>query len=802
MKRVALRGLVARPVRTILTTLAIVLGVAMVSGAFTLTDTMRGAADSLSASAYDGTDAVVSARTAFKIDASDWTAKRPTVDAKLLDKVRAVPQVATAVGDITDEAKIIGHGGKPVGDGPYFGSGYDSRTAGAAATTPFRLDSGRWASASDEVVIDAATAEKQHYALGSHVRITTPGAARQYTVVGVARFGTVKALGTATAAVFDLRTAQTLFGKQGHYDSILVAGRNGVSGADVRKAVAAAVGSTAQVQTAREHDRFTLKGLEQFISIIRTVLLVFGFVAIFVGAFTIFNTLSITVAQRAREFGMLRMVGATRRQVLSSVMLEALAIGLLASAGGLVLGFGVAKGLDAIFRSMDLSLPDAGMVFASHTIVVSMLVGTLVTLVAGLIPAWRATRVPPVAALRDADPGAHKLRLPARAVRGLASLIGRPAEKLGGSAGSLARRNAMRHPGRTATTASALMIGVALVTVVTVIAQGLRDTTSGTLEKRIAATHVVTGADGWSPTDPTVARALASAPGITGVTGIRQDVGLAFGDKEIVNSVDPATAPGRFSFEIAKGSDDAVSQLGSDGAIVDEGLATEHHLTVGDHLSVTSAKGDKLALQVKAIEKSPVLDALGMGPITIAQSTYEHAFENQHNMFTLVSADSDAALTRALKPYPDTKPLTKSAYIDSVTSDIDTLLAIFYVLLALAVIVSLFGIVNTLVLSTFERTRELGTLRAVGMTRRQVRRMVRHESVITALLGAGLGIALGLGLAAIVTSVFSDEGLTFAIPAGSLVVLTVVAALAGILAAIAPARRAARLDVLTALAYE
>jgi putative ABC transport system permease protein len=789
-------------VRTILTTLAIVLGVAMVSGAFTLTDTMRGAADSLSASAYDGTDAVVSAKTAFKIDANDWTAKRPPVDAALLAKVRAVPQVATAVGDISDEAKIVGRDGKPVGDGPYFGSGYDSRTAGAQATTPFRLDSGRWAAAPGEVVIDAATAEHEHYGLGSQIRITTPGAAHRYTVVGTARFGTVKSIGTATFAVFDLRAAQTLFDKPGHYDSILVAGRDGVSGADVRKAVAAAVGSTAQVQTARDHDRFTLKGLEQFITIIRTVLLVFGFVAIFVGAFTIFNTLSITVAQRAREFGLLRMVGATRRQILGSVLLEALALGLLASATGLVAGFGIAKGLDAIFDSMDLSLPDAGMVFGAHTVIVSMLVGTLVTIVAGLIPAWRATRVPPVAALRDADPGAHRLRLPSRAVRGLVSLIGRPAEKLGGSAGRLARRNAMRHPGRTATTAAALMIGVALVTVVTVVAQGLRDTTSGTLEKRISATHVVTGADGWSPTDPAVARALAGSPGITGVTAIRQDVGLAYGDKEIVNSVDPASAPGRFSFVIADGPDDAVARLGADGAIVDEGLAKEHHLTVGDRLAVESAKGTKLDLQVKAIEKSPVLDALGMGPITIAQGTYEKAFEHQQNTFTLVSADSDAALKSALKPFPDTKPLTKSAYIKSVTSDIDTLVGIFYVLLALCVIVSLFGIVNTLVLSTFERTRELGTLRAVGMTRRQVRRMVRHESVITALLGAGLGIALGLGLAAIVTSVFSDEGLTFAVPAGSLVVLTIVAGFAGILAAIAPARRAARLDVLTALAYE
>jgi putative ABC transport system permease protein len=508
------------------------------------------------------------------------------------------------------------------------------------------------------------------------------------------------------------------------------------------------------------------------------------------------------VAQRSREFGLLRMVGAARRQVLGSVMLEALTIGLLASALGIGVGFGIFKGLDAIFRSMDLSLPDAGTVFTGRTVLVSVLVGTLVTLVAGLIPAWRATRVPPVAALHDTEPGAHKLRLPGRAVRALASLLGRPAEWIGGSAGGLARRNAMRHPGRTAATASALMIGVALVTVVTVIAQGLRDTTSGTLDKRIAATHVITGADGWSPTDPDVARAVAAAPGVDGVTAIRQDVGLAFGDKEVVNSIDPATAAGRFTFDYAAGSDAALRRLGRDGAIVDEGLATEHGLAVGKQFSVTSAKGDTLRLTVRAIEKSPVLDALGMGPITIPQATFEGAFENNRNVVTYVSARDGAAVHRALKAFPDAKALTKGAYIDQMTADIDSLLAIFYVLLALAVIVSLFGIVNTLVLSTFERTRELGTLRAVGMTRRQVRRMVRHESVITALMGAALGIGLGLGLAAIVTSVFSDEGLTFAVPAGSLVVLTIVAVLAGVLAAVVPARRAARLDVLTALAYE
>ena len=250
MRSVALKGLIARPVRTILTTLAIVLGVAMVSGALTLTDTMRGGADGLTKAAYDGTDAVVAGKTAFAVDSTDYTTKRPTVDASLLERVRSVPQVAAAVGDINDEAKIIARDGKPAGDGPYFGVGFDSREKAAAATTPFRLDEGRWATGPGEVVIDASTSEKEDYGVGSTIKIAAHGAAKDFEVVGVARFGTVKSLGVATAAVFDLRTAQELFGKQGRYDSILAVGKDGTSGADVRKAVAAAVGSNATVMTA------------------------------------------------------------------------------------------------------------------------------------------------------------------------------------------------------------------------------------------------------------------------------------------------------------------------------------------------------------------------------------------------------------------------------------------------------------------------------------------------------------------------------------------------------------------------
>ena len=421
MIRVALKGMASRPLRTLLTTLAIVLGVGMVSAAFTLTDTMRGAANSLSSAAYDGTDAVVSARTAFKVDSPATTRSRSRrIAAAMLAEVRSVPQVGAAVGDISDQAQIIGRDGKPVGDGPYFGTGFDS--------TPRRRREADRLPPPGRPLGDRPGRGRHRRRHGGEAALRasatacgSPRAARppRSEVVGVARFGTVKSLGTATTAVFDLATAQKLFHKQGRYDSILVAGRSGTPRPTSARAVAAAVGDSAQVQTAAAHDRFTLDGLKTFIGIIKTVLLVFGGVAILVGAFTIFNTLSITVAQRTREFAMLRMVGAARRQVLGSVMIEALALGLGASIIGLARGLRPGRRPQRDLRSAGpLRCPQAGTVFEARTAIVALSVGTLVTLAAGILPARRATKIAPVAALRDADPSARKLRLPSRARAG------------------------------------------------------------------------------------------------------------------------------------------------------------------------------------------------------------------------------------------------------------------------------------------------------------------------------------------------------------------------------------------------
>jgi putative ABC transport system permease protein len=836
MTRVALKGISGRPLRTALTALAIVLGVAMVSGAYTLTDTMRGAADSLSKASYEGTAAVVSAKTAFDLEEDD-IAERPTVPASALAEVRH--QADVAVGSITDEARLLDKQGDVVGTGPYFGIGLDRR---AGELSPFRLKEGRFASAPGEVVIDGGTAEKQGYAVGDRISVQARGPARSAEVTGIATFGDVDSIGTATFALFDLEAAQALFHKQGRYDEILVGGAD-----SIRARLAQSLPGSLQVQTAEEQDRFTLDGLKSFVSFIQVFLLVFGGIAVFVGAFTIYNTLSITVAQRSRELALMRSLGATRRQVLRSVVAEALLLGSVASAIGVGAGVGLAKLLSGVLASAGLDLPETGTVFAARTVIVSLLVGVVVTVLAGLGPALRATRVSPVTALREGAEvppgriGRHAAKIAAavgalalavlglglfapgieaegrlallgpgslllfvavalvssRLVPPLASLLGRPAARFGGSAGVLARRNAMRNPGRTAVTAAALMIGIALVAFSAVLGNGLRESTKGAIADAVRADYVLVGQDGWSQIDPEARQAAAAVPGVEVATGIVQDRGRALGELVSVDGVH-SRAIGRVLGE------DSFAALGADAAVITDRFAEQHDLAPGDRLALTAAGGERLRVRVAAISHPDRFNPLGLGDVTLARSAYDRAFANDRERYAFVNTGgaSAAGLERAVAPFADVKLQTKSEFEADQTAWVDQVLAIFYVLLGLAVIVSLFGIVNTLALSVLERTRELGMLRAVGMTRRQVRRMVRHESVVTALIGAVLGIGIGLFLAALATSALSDEGLRFAVPFGSLVAFTVVAALAGVLAAIGPARRAARLDPLSALQYE
>jgi putative ABC transport system permease protein len=849
MRRVALKGMLTRRLRVFLTALSIVLGVAMVTGAYTLTDTMLRAADDLSTAAYDGTDAVVTARQEFVTDPDDGFAK-PSVDATVLDRVRQQPGVEVALGSITEQARLTDDKGKTIGSGPYFAGGIDARDGAAAERlTPFRLTDGRYATGPGEVVIDKGTAEKQGLGAGESIRIAASGPARDFRIVGVARFGSVDSIGTATLALFDLRAAQEIYGKQGRFDEVLVAGKPGTDPAALRADLRQALGGDASVFTATEQDRYTLGGLTDFLGILQKILLAFGLVGVFVGAFIIFNTLSITVAQRTRELALLRSIGASRKQVMRSVMLEALVIGVAASLVGLVAGVGIAKGLQGLFAAADLELPQTDTVFATRTLIVGLVVGVGVTLVAALVPARRATRVAPVSVLREGATDAADLRPPRaaiavtaigsaavgagalapgieaggriglivigtlvlfvgmallapRLVRPLARVLGAPGARIAGVAGRLARSNATRNPRRTAATAAALMIGVALVSLVAVIGHGLRESTTGEIEKTISAGHVLQSQDGWSGVDPAAVDAAAGAPGVRVATGIRQDEGRAFGDKLRVDGVDPAAFGRVYEIDWKHGDDGTLARLQPGQAIVRESYADKHDLEAGDQFTLRAATGDELRLTVAGIDRVPSLNPLYLGDVTIGNSDYGRTFATERLLTAFVDTGDPAAARQALAGFPDAELSTTASFAVTSTEWVDSLLGILYVLLALSVLISLFGIVNTLVLSVFERTRELGMLRAVGMTRRQVRRMIRHESVVTALIGATLGTLLGLALAGLATYALSDEGLQYAVPFGTLVAFGIVAVIAGMLAAILPARRAARLDVLTALQYE
>jgi putative ABC transport system permease protein len=848
----AARALWARKLRTALTAIAIVLGVAMVSGTFVLTDSIDQAFDRIFEDSRAGSNAVITGKSAFDLSPESGFSA-PPFDESVLDTVEEVPSVEAAEGSIFGEAQIIGRDGKAVvvGGAPNLGFSIDPENT---RFNPLTLIEGDWPRA-NQVAIDEATADREDYEIGDTVGVQAEGAVEQLRMSGTVKFGSVSTIGGATLAGFDLATAQRLFDKEGKLDEIAVAARPGVSDQELVREIEAVLPEGTQVRTGGQQAQEDAEGTDEFITFLQGFLLAFGGIALFVGAFVIANSLSITIAQRTREIATLRTLGGSRRQVLRAIVLESLIVGVLASVVGLFAGLGLAKVLFWLFDAVGFTLPNTGLVFQTRTIVVSLLVGILVTLFASLRPAIRATRVPPIAAVREGaelPPGrlarfrtvgtvllagigfaaiAYGLfadglgtteilvsmgvgallvflgvsLFAAKLVPALATALGWPSSKLGGAPGDLARGNAKRNPNRTAQTAAALMIGLALVTLVAVLGAGIRATFNEAVDSLARGEfYAITAQNNFSPIPIAASRAAESADGVQSVSSVRAGEALIYDDNEFLTGATPNLGD-VITLDWVEGSPAVFAQLGEDGAFVDEGFAEEHELRVGSPVEVLTPTGTQLDLEVLGIFDPPP-GGSPFGAVTVSSATFDENYTNPKNVYSFVTMDggvtdeNQESLESTLVGFPNAKVADGEQFKENQAAGLNSILNILYVLLALSVVVSLFGIVNTLVLTVFERTRELGMLRAIGMTRRQVRRMIRHESVVTALIGAALGITLGIIFGALLVA--RVDFIEFTLPVVSLIVFGLAAIFVGVIAAIFPARRASRLNVLEALQYE
>jgi putative ABC transport system permease protein len=855
MLAVSLKGLATRKFRASLTAIAIVLGVAMISGTYVLTDTINNGFDTIFTQSYKNADVVVSGKPAF-LNTNGNGVEPPSFSESLLPKIRALPGVAVAAGSVqSDQVRLLKKNGKIVSTGgaPPLGFSVDPRYN---QFNPTILTAGTWPRGPGQVAIDNHTASENGYRVGDSIGVEANSPARPFRITGIAKFAGINSTGGATFALFAPETAQKLFGKVGQLDYIRIQSKAGVSKSQLINEIKPLLPATATVRDVQAQVKEDRKSLGGFIDFLRYALLAFAFVALFVGSFVIANTLSITIAQRTREFATLRTIGASRRQVLWAVVLEALIVGFVASVVGLFLGLGLAKILNKLFVAVGIDLPQGNTVFATRTIVVSLVVGTLITVIASLRPARRATRVPPIAAVREGSvlpvsrwakygpvtslvvllvaiglvcfgalasgiaTGPRLLAIglgvlllffgvsmnAAKIVRPLAAVLGAPARSIGGAPGILARDNAMRNPARTASTASALMIGLALVTFVAIFGQGLRASFEDAVNKLFIADYAVTSNTAFVPMSAAVGKGLVGKPGIEVVSPIRAGSAKFLGSVHDVSAVD-AQVPKVIHLDWKQGSNSIPGRLGTTGFFTSSKFAKSNDLHVGSRVVFQFPSGKTVTINLLGTYDEPK-GGSPFGDAVLSTTLFDANISQPQDQMVLINSPggvnsaNTTTLDDDLQGFADAKLQTRSEFITNSEKPINRLLNLLYVLLALSVIVSLFGIVNTLVLTVFERTRELGMLRAVGMTRRQTRMMIRYESIVTALMGAALGIAVGTFLGALIVHALSSQGLVFSYPVLTIFYFVVAAIFVGVLAAIVPARRAARLNVLEALQYE
>jgi putative ABC transport system permease protein len=846
--RIAFKGLFARKLRLFTTSLAVLLGVAFMAGTLVLTDTIGRTFDTLFTNAAAGTDAVVRGRSVIE---GQFGNDRDRIAATVLDTVRTVPGVAAAEGEIEGYAQVVDRKGKAVGNpgrgAPTFGRNWGT----VAALNPFRLVEGHAPAQDSEVVLDRYTAEQAGAKVGDTVTVlVSQGKPRRVTVAGIATFGDASGTGGATNVLFTSAAAQRYVGAPGQFESIAVVAAPGVSQTEVRNRIAAAVPANVEVVTGKKFTEENQSQIRKSLRFFDAFLLTFAVIALLVGSFIIYNTFSIIVAQRGREMALMRAVGASRRQVLGAVLVEATAVGVVASVLGMLAGVGVAVGLKAVLRALSFDIPASGIVFTGKTAVTSLVVGIGVSVASAFFPARRGAKVPPVAAMRDlaveAAGGSRKrtvIGLVVTAVGGAALLnglfghggnkpaavgfgatviffgvavlgpvfarpvsrvLGAPLPRLRGVAGTLARENAMRNPKRTASTAAALMIGVGLVGFITIFAASAKTSINDSIDKAFTGDFVVdSGTFGFGGLSPELAAGLRKLPEVRAVSGYRVGQAKVDGSAQFVAAVDPAQFAQILDLDLAAGR---LEDLTGTQIAVAKGTASDKGWHLGSEVTVAFARAGERTFRVGAIYRRT--DAVGRYLIPLA--TFDQSVGQHLDAQVFVSrapgvsaADARRAVESLTAAYPNAKLLDQTEFKAQQAKQINQLLGLIYVLLMLAVLIAFLGIMNTLALSIFERTRELGLLRAVGMTRGQLRTTVRWESVIIALFGTLLGLVIGLFFGwALVQALRSNGFNHLTVPVGQLAVVVVVAALAGVGAAILPGRRAARLDVLHAIATE
>jgi putative ABC transport system permease protein len=641
MTKFALKGLLGRKLRTALTALAIVLGVAMISGTYVLTDSIDSAFDTIFTEVRRGSSAVITGKAAFDLSEGSG-ATAPAFPESVLATVRGVDGVAQAEGSVdSDSTTLIGRDGKAVVNGGAPNLGF-AIAQGDSPFNPLALVEGDWPGP-DEVVIDSGTAKDEDFKIGDVIGVQAEGPVERLKVSGIVRLDASISIGGATLAGFDLPTAQRLFKKVGKLDEIAVAARAGTSDAQLISNINAVLPPGTQVRSGQAQAADDASETNEFITFLQGFLLAFAGIALFVGSFVIANSLSITIAQRAREFATVRTLGGSRRQILGSIVVEALVVGAAASVVGLFLGLGLAKLLFWLFDAVGFTLPNTGLLFETRTIIVSLAVGIIVTLLASLRPAIRATRVPPIAAVREGAtlPESRFARFrtvgslvttglgfaallyglfggglgttqiliwmgvgallifigvslfAARLVRPLAATLGEPAAQFGGAAGRLARDNARRNPQRTASTASALMIGLALVTLVATLAAGITSTFRGAVDKIFISDYAITAQNNFSPIPIDAAAAAAKAPGVEAIASTRTGEARVFDSTEFVTAVEPSAGE-VIRLDWVEGSQAVFRELGANGAFVDDGFAKDHGLSLGSPIRVIVPSGERL----------------------------------------------------------------------------------------------------------------------------------------------------------------------------------------------------------------